>query len=207
MGRAGRDCRQRHPDGVLSCATEHLSRHSLLPSWTPAKSLRKTISVACYFTGPISETVFLRRKVVNVPGAAGAATLDLNSASDVTYEWLDSSSLAHGALLLGGKYYLKRIPVKLLVELCGMSPGTLIEVQSGRSRPQRKKPAQHLKMWAKERTVLQKVNKIKNIPDQELRNLPPDVKEDLDTHFSGILSNHSDLRKSIEPFNRQDRRL
>src|SRR5216683_2978908 len=69
------------------------------------------------------------------------------------------------------------------------------------------KPAQHLKMWAKERTVLQKVNKIKNIPDQELRKLPPDVKEDLDTHFSGILSNHSDLRKSIEPFNRQDRRL
>jgi len=50
--------------------------------------------------------------------------LDLNSTSDVTYEWLDSSSLAHGALLLGGKYYLKRIPLKLLVELCGMSPGT-----------------------------------------------------------------------------------
>jgi hypothetical protein len=34
MGRAGRNCPQRHPDGVLSCATEHLSRHSPLPSFT-----------------------------------------------------------------------------------------------------------------------------------------------------------------------------
>src|SRR5207302_4100017 len=34
MGRAGRDCRQRYPDGVLSCATEHLSRPSPLPSFT-----------------------------------------------------------------------------------------------------------------------------------------------------------------------------
>jgi hypothetical protein len=41
---------------------------------------------------------------------------------------------------------------------------------------------------ANERTVLQKVNKFKNILDQELRNLPPEVKEDLDTHFAGILS-------------------
>jgi hypothetical protein len=32
MGRAGRDCRQHHPDGVLSCATEHLSRYSQLAS-------------------------------------------------------------------------------------------------------------------------------------------------------------------------------
>src|SRR5712692_5139191 len=76
MGRAGRDCRQRHPDGVLSCATEHLSRHSLLPSWTPAKSLRKTISVACYFTGPISETVFLRRKVAKVPALLTAIAVE-----------------------------------------------------------------------------------------------------------------------------------
>ena len=32
MGGAGRDCGQFHPDGVLSCATEHLSRHSPLAS-------------------------------------------------------------------------------------------------------------------------------------------------------------------------------
>jgi hypothetical protein len=41
---------------------------------------------------------------------------------------------------------------------------------------------------ANERTVLQKVNKFKNILDQQCRALPPDVKEDLDTHFAGILS-------------------
>ncbi|PYX71226.1 MAG: hypothetical protein DMG72_17420 [Acidobacteria bacterium] len=41
---------------------------------------------------------------------------------------------------------------------------------------------------ATERTILQKVNKFKNILDQQTRNLPPDVKEDLDTHFAGILS-------------------
>jgi hypothetical protein len=39
-----------------------------------------------------------------------------------------------------------------------------------------------------ERTILQKVNKFKNILDQQFRSLPPDVKEDLDTHFAGILS-------------------
>jgi hypothetical protein len=39
-----------------------------------------------------------------------------------------------------------------------------------------------------QRTILQKVNKFKNILDQELRNLPADIKEDLDTHFAGILS-------------------
>jgi len=41
---------------------------------------------------------------------------------------------------------------------------------------------------ANERTTLQKVNKFKSILDQQTRNLPPDVKEDLDTHFAGILS-------------------
>lgn len=39
-----------------------------------------------------------------------------------------------------------------------------------------------------ERTVLQRFNKFKNILDQQLRSLPPEVKEDLDTHFAGILS-------------------
>lgn len=39
-----------------------------------------------------------------------------------------------------------------------------------------------------QRTILQKVNKFKNIVDQELRNLPPEIKEDFDTHFAGILS-------------------
>jgi len=40
----------------------------------------------------------------------------------------------------------------------------------------------------KERTILQKVNKFKNILDQNLKTYPPDFKEDLDTHFAGILS-------------------
>lgn len=41
---------------------------------------------------------------------------------------------------------------------------------------------------ANERTILQKVNKFKNILDQQNRQLPPNVREDLDTQFAGILS-------------------
>jgi hypothetical protein len=40
----------------------------------------------------------------------------------------------------------------------------------------------------RERTILQKVNKLKSILDEESRKLPSNVKEDLDTHFAGILS-------------------
>lgn len=40
----------------------------------------------------------------------------------------------------------------------------------------------------KEKTILSKVNKFKHILDQSLNALPPDIKEDLDTHFAGILS-------------------
>jgi hypothetical protein len=39
-----------------------------------------------------------------------------------------------------------------------------------------------------ERTILQKINKFKNILDQQTRQLPPEIREDLDTHFAGILS-------------------
>lgn len=39
-----------------------------------------------------------------------------------------------------------------------------------------------------QRTILQKVNKFKNILDQQRRSLPSNVKEDLDTNFAGILS-------------------
>jgi hypothetical protein len=39
-----------------------------------------------------------------------------------------------------------------------------------------------------ERTILQKVNKFKTILDGQLGMLPPEIKEDLDTHFVGILS-------------------
>lgn len=39
-----------------------------------------------------------------------------------------------------------------------------------------------------QRTILQKVNKFRNILDQQVKSLPSDIKEDLDTHFSGILS-------------------
>ena len=40
----------------------------------------------------------------------------------------------------------------------------------------------------KERTILQKINKFKNVLDQQQRGLSPEVREDLDTHFAGILS-------------------
>ena len=39
-----------------------------------------------------------------------------------------------------------------------------------------------------QRTILQKVNKFKNILDQQLSSLPGPIKEDLDTQFAGILS-------------------
>lgn len=39
-----------------------------------------------------------------------------------------------------------------------------------------------------QRTILQKVNKFKNILDQHIRTLPAEIQEDLDTHFAGILS-------------------
>lgn len=39
-----------------------------------------------------------------------------------------------------------------------------------------------------QRTILQKVNKFKNLLDQEVRSLSAEIKEDLDTHFAGILS-------------------
>lgn len=41
---------------------------------------------------------------------------------------------------------------------------------------------------AKERTILRKVNKFRNILDQQLGTLPSDINEDLDTNFAGILS-------------------
>jgi hypothetical protein len=49
----------------------------------------------------------------------------------------------------------------------------------------------HAKAFAavvQERTILQKINKFKNILDQNFRTLPAEIKEDFDTHFAGILS-------------------
>lgn len=40
----------------------------------------------------------------------------------------------------------------------------------------------------KERSILQKFNKFKNILDQQSKTLTAEIKEDLDTHFAGILS-------------------
>jgi len=40
----------------------------------------------------------------------------------------------------------------------------------------------------KQRTILRKVNTFKKILDQQLKSVPPEVKEDLDTRFLGILS-------------------
>lgn len=45
-----------------------------------------------------------------------------------------------------------------------------------------------------ERTILQKVNKFKNILDQNIRTLTPEIKEDLDTYFAVILSVIRDFR-------------
>jgi hypothetical protein len=39
-----------------------------------------------------------------------------------------------------------------------------------------------------EKTILRKFNKFKNILDSQIATLAPDVKEDLDTNFAGILS-------------------
>jgi len=48
--------------------------------------------------------------------------------------------------------------------------------------------AQTFASVGQQRTILQKVNKFKNILDQQSKALPPEIKEDLDTHFAGILS-------------------
>ncbi len=40
----------------------------------------------------------------------------------------------------------------------------------------------------KERTILAKINKFKNILEQNMQSLPSEIKEDIDTHFAGILS-------------------
>lgn len=49
----------------------------------------------------------------------------------------------------------------------------------------------HQKTYASvfsERTILQKINKFKNKLDQNIKTIPSEAKEDLDTHFAGILS-------------------
>jgi uncharacterized membrane protein len=42
---------------------------------------------------------------INVPGAQASFANGLNSAGDVVYEWADSVSATHGALLQAGEYY------------------------------------------------------------------------------------------------------
>lgn len=39
-----------------------------------------------------------------------------------------------------------------------------------------------------QRAILHKINKFKNILDQQIKNLPSEVREDIDTHFAGVLS-------------------
>jgi len=41
---------------------------------------------------------------------------------------------------------------------------------------------------SEQRTILNKINKFKNILDQHLKDLPSEIKEDLDTNFMGIIS-------------------
>jgi hypothetical protein len=40
----------------------------------------------------------------------------------------------------------------------------------------------------KEMTILRKINKFKNKLDEQIRELPPEIKEDIDTYFAGIIS-------------------
>ena len=40
----------------------------------------------------------------------------------------------------------------------------------------------------KEQTILRKINKFKNKLEQQIKTLPPEIREDFDTCFSGILS-------------------
>lgn len=47
-----------------------------------------------------------------------------------------------------------------------------------------------------EKTILQKFNKFRNILDQNMKPLPSDVKEDIDTNFAGILSMIRNFRNS-----------
>lgn len=49
----------------------------------------------------------------------------------------------------------------------------------------------HLKTYAtvfRERTILQKLNTFRSILEQNPKALPREIKEDLDTHFAGIVS-------------------
>ena len=39
-----------------------------------------------------------------------------------------------------------------------------------------------------ERTILARINKFKHLLDQQVKSLPPEIKEDMDTNFLGILS-------------------
>lgn len=47
---------------------------------------------------------------IDVPLAADSYASDLNSAGDVTYFWVDSAGVGHGALLHAGKYYKVNYP-------------------------------------------------------------------------------------------------
>jgi len=53
---------------------------------------------------------------------------------------------------------------------------------------QNPKHASVYKSVFEQKTILQKINKFKNISDQNIKSLPSDIKEDFDTHFAGVLS-------------------
>jgi hypothetical protein len=48
--------------------------------------------------------------------------------------------------------------------------------------------SQHFASVSQQFTILRKVNKFKNILDQHTKDIPADIREDIDTHFTSILS-------------------
>jgi uncharacterized membrane protein len=42
---------------------------------------------------------------INVPGASDSLAEDISNVGNVTYQWIDSEGVSHGALLRGGTYY------------------------------------------------------------------------------------------------------
>ena len=46
-----------------------------------------------------------QRTAINVPGATDSLATDINNSGDVTFQWVDSGGVSHGALLQDKKYY------------------------------------------------------------------------------------------------------
>jgi uncharacterized membrane protein len=63
---------------------------------------------------------------INVPGAHDSLATDINNAGDVTYQWVDSASVSHGALLHAGTYYKFDYPKSIWDYAEGLSDSNAI---------------------------------------------------------------------------------